>query len=83
MPDLAAIEVLVRRFPDHARSIRRLEAQDATFRAICEDYADALRALEHWRGAGQSAQQRIEDYRQIVTELEDEVLAALGPQERG
>jgi hypothetical protein len=42
---VGASAALVRRFPDRARSIRRLEAEDATFRAICEDYAEALRAL--------------------------------------
>jgi hypothetical protein len=77
MPDAIASEALVRRFPDHAWNIRRLEAEDANFRAICEDYADALRALGRWQGAGESARRRIEEYRQIVTELEDEALAAL------
>ena len=80
MPDAIASEALVRRFPDHARNIRRLEADDANFRAICEDYADALRALARWQGAGESARHRIEEYRQIVTELEDEALEALKAQ---
>jgi uncharacterized protein YdcH (DUF465 family) len=70
-----AIEALVRRFPDHARSIRQLQAEDATFRAICEDYGEALRALEHWRTADQSARNRAEEYRRFVQELEDEALA--------
>ncbi|HZB53992.1 MAG TPA: hypothetical protein VE527_10210 [Reyranella sp.] len=77
MPDAAAVEVLVRRFPDRARSIRRLEAQDATFRAICEDYADALRALAYWEATDQSSRRKAEDYRRLVKELEDEALAAL------
>ena len=72
-----AIEALVRRFPDHARSIRQLQAEDATFRAICEDYGEALRALEHWQAADQSARNRAEEYRQFVRELEEEALAAL------
>jgi hypothetical protein len=77
MSDAAAIEALVRRFPDYARSIRRLEAEDATFRAICEDYADALRALAYWQEADQSSRRKSEDYRKLVNELEDEALAAL------
>jgi hypothetical protein len=72
-----ALAALVRRFPDHARSIRRLEGADATFRAICDDYGEALRALAHWQTADQSALQRVEEYRQLVKELEDEALAAL------
>jgi hypothetical protein len=77
MPDAAAIEALVRRFPDHARSIRRLETEDATFRAICEDYAEALGALAYWQAADQSSRRKAEDYRRLVKEFEDEALAAL------
>jgi hypothetical protein len=76
-PDVDATEALAQRFPEHARSIRRLRGEDESFGAICEDYALALRALGHWQGAGDSARQRIEEYRGIVTDLEDEALAAL------
>lgn len=77
MPDLDAIEALARRFPDRARSIRRLQAKDATFRAICEDYAEALRALEYWQAADDSSWRKAEEYRRLVKELEDEAVAAL------
>jgi hypothetical protein len=77
MSDVDAIEALVRRFPDHARSIRRLQADDATFRAICEDYAEALRALAYWQAADRSSQQKAEEYRRLVEELEEEALEAL------
>jgi hypothetical protein len=77
MSDVAASEALVRRFPDRAGSIRRLEAEDQNFRAICEDYADALRALAHWQAADQSCHKKAEEYRRLVKELEDEALAAL------
>jgi hypothetical protein len=77
MPDAEPIEALVRRFPDRALSIRRLQAQDATFRAICEDYAEALRALEHWQAADDSSRRKAEEYRGLVKELEDEAVAAL------
>jgi hypothetical protein len=72
-----AIEALARRFPDRAHCIRRLHREDATFQAICEDYAEALRALQHWQGAGEHARQRAEEYHRIVTELEDEAWAVL------
>jgi hypothetical protein len=77
MSDVDAIEALVRRFPDHAWSIRRLWAEDANFRAICDDYGEALGALEHWRTADQSARSRAEEYRRLADELEEEALAAL------
>jgi hypothetical protein len=77
MPHVADSEALVRRFPDHAQRIRRLEAEDANFRAICEDYDDALRALEYWRAVDQSSRAKAEEYRRLVAELEEEALAAL------
>jgi uncharacterized protein YdcH (DUF465 family) len=77
MRDVAAIAALVRRFPDRARSIRRLHATDPEFRAICEDYDEALGALEYWQAADQSCQKKAVEYRQLVTELEDELVAAL------
>ncbi|HSA80985.1 MAG TPA: hypothetical protein VLE23_09185 [Geminicoccaceae bacterium] len=77
MLDVDAIAALGQRFPHHARKIRRLQAVDATFRAICEDYGEALRALAHWQAADQSAQQRAEEYRRLVKELEHEALTAL------
>jgi hypothetical protein len=75
MPHVADSGSLVRRFPDHTRSIRWLEAEDANFRAICEDYDDALRALEHWQAADQASRGTAEEYRRLVTDLEEEALA--------
>jgi hypothetical protein len=77
MPDAAIIEALVRRFPDHARCIRRLQVEDTTFRAICEDHAEALRALAHWQAADESSRSKAEEYRRLARELEDEAAAAL------
>jgi hypothetical protein len=71
------IETLAQRFPQHASTIRRLEARDPSFRAICEDYGEALRALKHWQAAGQAAPGRVAEYRQILMELEAEALAML------
>ena len=71
------IETLARRFPQHASKIRRLRAHDPDFRSICDDYADARRALKHWQAAGQAAPERVAEYRQILTELEAEALAIL------
>jgi hypothetical protein len=82
MSDVDAREALVRRFSEHARSIRRLHRESATFRAICEDYAEGLRALAYWRGADRPFKQRAEEYGRLVQELEDEAEAALKEYER-
>ena len=71
------IEALARRFPQHASKIRRLKARDPDFRSICDDYDDARRALKHWEAAGQAAPERVAEYREILKELEEEVLAIL------
>jgi uncharacterized protein YdcH (DUF465 family) len=71
------IESLARRFPQHASTIRRLQARDPSFRSICDDYGEAQRALKHWEAAGQAAPERVAEYRQMLTELEAEALAIL------
>jgi uncharacterized protein YdcH (DUF465 family) len=71
------IEALASRFPQHASSIRRLQARDPGFRSICDDYGEAQRALKHWETAGQAVPERVAEYRQIVAELEAEALDIL------
>jgi hypothetical protein len=71
------IEPLACRFPQHASTIRRLQARDPNFRSICEDYAEAQRALKHWQAAGRAAPERVAEYRQSLKELEAEALAIL------
>ena len=77
MSEVVANDAMARRFPDRARSIRRLQAQDANFRSICEDYAEGLRALAYWQAADRSCERKAEEYRRLVEELEEEALAAL------
>jgi hypothetical protein len=72
-----AIESLTRRFPERASAIRRLGARDPNFRAICGDYADVQRALEHWEAASPAVPERVSEYRQSLNELEAEALAIL------
>ena len=67
------ITAVVSRFPRHELAIRRLYSRDATFREICEDYDEALRALRYWQSAASSSDPRIEQYRELVNELEEEI----------
>ena len=71
------IEAMIQRYPQHAATVRRLEAESASFRAICEDYGDALRALAYWQTTATSSPQKVVEYRQVVAELETEALAVL------
>jgi hypothetical protein len=71
------IEAMIQRFPQHAATVRRLETQDPSFRAICDDYSEALRALGYWQTTAASSSQKVAEYRQVVAELEAEALAVL------
>jgi len=64
---------VIRRFTAHEFSVRRLYATDPEFRIVCDDYADAVRACSVWGDDEAKAQ----DYRQIIHELEDEILEFL------
>ncbi len=78
MPPNSRTDALVHRFPERADAIRRLFADDENFRAICEEYEVARRALEHWsQSKDRLAKQRVEEYGTILQELEAEALAAL------
>jgi len=68
------IETLVRRFPEHELAVRRLYARDPTFRTICGDYDEALRGLRQWQSADTPANDRIEQYRELLNDLESEAL---------
>jgi hypothetical protein len=70
MPDLAPI---ISRFTAHEFEVRRRYAHDPEFRAICEDYVAAKSALAHW----EKDRSKAEDYRQLITELEVEILEHL------
>ena len=76
------IEAVVARFPQHELAVRRLHARDPTFRSICEDYGEALRALRFWEAAEEPvSQSRVRQYRELVGELEDEIAKFLaGPE---
>lgn len=75
MHDLVPV---IRRFSEHELEINRQSARDPEFRSICEDYAAATRALAYWENDPSKAA----DYRQLIKELEDEILAYLPSQQR-
>jgi hypothetical protein len=60
------IKAVVSRFREHELAIRRLYTCDVTFREICEDYDEALRALRYWQSAASSSDPRIGQYRELV-----------------
>lgn len=61
----------------HAHPDNRRYARDPEYRAICEDYAVATRALEYW----QNDHSKAEDDGQLIRELEYEILEHLTGQQ--
>jgi hypothetical protein len=68
---------IVGRFPERELEIRRLCARDPEFRAICDDYEEAVAAYGRWQEVGPASAARAEDYRVLAEELAAEILAAL------
>lgn len=66
MSDLATV---IRHFPMHELAIRRLYMRMPEFRSLCEDYATARSALEHW----QADEGKVRDFQQLIEEIETEI----------
>lgn len=79
---MAQIADLLKRFPRHELAIRRRYAYDATFRTICQDYSEALRAFRYWQSTGAASDDQLEQYRQLLIDLEDEVSTYIDHRER-
>ena len=68
------------RFPDEKHTINLLMAEDLEFRAICEDYGDCINALRYWvQSEAPEAETRVDEYRTLIQELEEEIRVALKP----
>jgi crotonobetainyl-CoA:carnitine CoA-transferase CaiB-like acyl-CoA transferase len=66
------------RFPDKSDNIALLLVMDPEFRAMCEDYDDCINALQYWdRSEVPEAASRVAEYRNLVRELEEEIIQAL------
>jgi hypothetical protein len=70
---MTGMTMLVSKFPQHELTIYRLWKQDTEFRTVCGDYEDALAALRHWEGL-EPAAGRAREYRELVSELEEEIM---------
>ena len=70
-------------FPDQKDTIDLLAAQNPEFFALCEDYDACVNALQYWtKSKAPEAETRVNEYRTLVRELQEEItqaLAALEP----
>lgn len=72
---MTSLASLTARFPDRELAIRRLCHRDSEFLGVCEDYEEAAAALRRWQARADNA--KAEEYRRLVTELEEEILRDL------
>lgn len=68
------------RFPDRIETIKALLKNDPTFREICADYEEINAWLaDHCRSADFPSE-KCDHARELVRELEDEIIRALDPE---
>ena len=67
-----------KRFSDQKYSIDQLMAKDSEFLSLCDDYDACINAIQYWTKSKESeAENMIDEFRNIVRELEEEVIEAL------
>ena len=67
-----------KRFASRAAELEREILQDPDFRSLCEDYGEAVAALERWSSSSHpSSPQRVSEYQNLVRELEEEIQSHL------
>ena len=66
------------RFPDKKHRINLLMAQDPEFLTLCEDHDACVDALRYWaKSNAPEAETRLNEYRALVRELQEEIAQAL------
>jgi len=69
---------ICKRFPEKRETIALLILEDPEFRAMCEDYEDCFQACRYWGLSEEpEAETRVQEYRTIIEELENEIVEAL------
>ncbi|OSP53949.1 hypothetical protein [Pseudoruegeria sp. SK021] len=68
---------IITRLPAHELAIRRLSAIDASFLSACEDFEAGAAAMQLWANAGPGYTARTQEYRDLLAELEAEILTDL------
>ena len=69
---------ILKQFPEKSHTISRLIEEDSEFLAMCEDYGACVEALQHWEQSTEpEAKTRVNEYRTLVRDLEEEIVQAL------
>ena len=70
--------IICDRFPDRVNKIKALFNNQDAFQTLCKDYCRCADALQHWtQSLDKNASMRVEEYRALLRELEEEILQNL------
>jgi hypothetical protein len=67
------LAAILKRFPRRSVEIEKEIMKNPDFRALCEDYGDAVDALGRWSTSTDESSNRAKEYRQLVRDLELEI----------
>lgn len=74
-----SLSVVTKHFPEHRKTLERLFRQYETFRLLCEDFCDSVRARDYWCGSeAEKAESRREEYADMIRDLTAEIAQWLG-----
>ncbi len=68
---------VLERFPDDWQVIVRLCGQSEGFRELCEHYAECQAVLARLRSSADAKRDRVQEYEDLVEELEQEIRRTL------
>lgn len=74
---MRTLQCLDRYFPARELELQRLLRNDAEFRALCEDFRDAVEARERFTQRGPAETDRANEYRTLADELAAQIETCL------
>lgn len=80
------LEIARRHFPEHKKIMETLYRRNESFRSLCKDFSDCVRAAEYWcnsMSGKEHAAERCEEYKALCADLRKEIARWLAEQNRG
>jgi hypothetical protein len=74
------LQVAIRHFPGHKKVLETLHRRDQSFRSLCKDFSDCIKAVAYWCNspAGQEhAPEICKEYRALCADLKKEIKQCL------
>jgi hypothetical protein len=73
------LEIIRNKFPGKDGRVNFLYREDPDFRSLCSDYFFCLKNLINFKKLSEAEQQAIEEYKNVMEELEKELYDFLSP----